>query len=135
MLGQILINIFINYINGGVKCTLSKFADDAKLWGAVDMPDRQDVIQRDLDRLEQRAQENLKRLNKANCKVLHLSCGNCHCQCKQVDERTEHSPAKKDGGVLVDGKLDMSQQFLLLAAQKANYILGCIERIVTSRSR
>jgi len=29
----------------------------------------QNVLQRDLDRLEQRAKENLRRFNKTNCKV------------------------------------------------------------------
>ena len=72
VLGQTLFNTFISDINREIKCTLSQFADDTKLCGAVNTLEGWDAIQRDLDRLGQWGKENLMRFNKPKCKVLHL---------------------------------------------------------------
>jgi len=71
------------------------------------------------------------KFNTEKCKVLHLGRNSAMNQYKLEATQLESSFAQKDLGVLMDTKLNTSQQCILVA-QKTNSILGCSRKRVAS---
>ena len=90
-------------------------------------------IQRDLDTGEKWAARSLMQFNKEKYKVLHLGRNNPRHQYILGATQLESSLAGKDLGVLVNTKLNISQQCALVA--KAAAILGCIRQSIGSSWR
>lgn len=85
-------------------------------------------------KLEEWGNENFRKFNKSKCKVWQLGQGNPRHKYGMGEELIESIPAEKELDVLVDEKLNMNQECVLID-QTANSIPSWIKSSVASRPR
>lgn len=109
--------------------SVSKFADDSRLNGAVDTLECRDAIQRDLGVLERWAHVNPMRFIRARFRILHLGRGNPQYQYRLGDQGLRVLQRRRTWGYWW-----MKDWTCAFTVQKANCVLGCIQRNMASRS-
>ncbi|CAM4536291.1 unnamed protein product [Lepidochelys kempii] len=134
VLGPILFNLFINDLGTKSGSVLIKFADDANLGGIANTEKDWDIIQEDLDDLVNWSNSNRMKFNREKRKVMHLGINNENFSYKVGTHQLEVMEEEKDLGVLVDYRMTMSRQ-CDMAVKKANVVLGCIRRDISSKDK
>ncbi|CAM5107583.1 unnamed protein product [Eretmochelys imbricata] len=134
VLGPILFNLFITDLSTKSGSVLIKFTDDTKLGGITNLEKDRDILQEDLDDLVNWSNSNRMKFNSEKCKVMHLGINNKNFSYKLGTHQLEVTEEEKDLGVLVDHRMTMSCQ-CDMAVKKANAVLGCIRRGISSRDK
>ncbi len=76
VLGPVLFLIYVNDLDDGLTCKVSKFADDTKITSKVISILDKELLQRDLDKLSNWARDWQMNFNVENCKVMHIGINN-----------------------------------------------------------
>jgi len=134
VLGLILFLIYINDLDNGVKNWILKFADDTKIFSAVNNNLDRSVFQKDLDNLLRWAEEWQMLFSVLKCKVMHLGYKN-HCYSYYMDgKQLDTAEEEKDLGIIITKDLKVSQQ-CKQAYAKASRMLGLINRSIKHKDR
>jgi hypothetical protein len=130
VLGPILFVTYINDMPDTVSSMCKLFADDTKLYRAIEQSQDIEVLQDDLFSLSGWSDEWLLRFNASKCKRMHLGSTNTQHEymlSRDSESALDVTTAEKDLGVFVDPDLSFRKHINTIV-NKANRIIGIIKR-------
>ena len=129
VLGPILFTIYINDLSDVVQNVAKLFADDIKLYAAVNNTNDVIKLQGDIDILMQWSKDWLLTFNKSKCKHIHFGPPN-NDKYQMGGDIITQSTEEKNLGITIDEKFKF-QIHINNQAKKANKRLGMIKRSFT----
>ena len=101
VLGPQLFTIYIDDLEEGAECRVTKFADDTKMSGKANCVEGVKRLQRDLDRLSEWARTWQMEYDVSKCEVIHFGRNNSRRDYYLKGEKLQHATVQRDLGVLV----------------------------------
>ena len=133
VLGPILFTIYVNDMDEGLTCKISKFADDTKITGRVTYADEKALLQSDLDRLVNWSTKWQMTYNIDKCKVLHIGSNNNRTNYSMNNTEISKVNKEKDLGVIICNDLKPGEHCKEVV-KTANKIVGFIGRTFEFKS-
>ena len=134
VLGPVLFLVYINDLDSRIISKLAKFADDTKLCKDVDNMEDVVALQKDLDCLNEWANDWQMSFNVDKCKVIHVGYNNKCNKYRLGNTELKSADNEKDLGVIIDNTLKFSKQ-CSTAVKSANRTLGLIKRTIKNRRK
>jgi hypothetical protein len=134
VLGPLLFVIYINDLDCNIVSKLCKFADDTKLGRSVKNVVEVDKLREDLNRIYQWSVDWQMLFNVDKCTVMHMGRTNLKNDYSLGGNVLKKIEQEKDLGVMINFNGKQSEQ-CLIAAKKANTVLGMIKRNISFKSK
>ena len=110
-MGTILFIIYVNDIDDGIACKISKFTDDTKIVNPVITEAQRQFIQKDLNTLVDWSHKWQMKFNLDKCHVLHMGNYNPLTSYSMKDVQLKSVDKEKDLGVIITSNLKPSPMY------------------------
>ena len=130
VLGPLLFLVFINDLPALLKTNCKLFADDSKLYSAVSSFEEHNILQEDLNRCQEWAEQWGMEFHPKKCKVLHYGKKNPRYNYQLGGQPISHYEEEKDLGIIITEDLHWDAH-IAMCIKKANTMIGMVKRTFT----
>ncbi len=110
VIGPVLFPIYVNDLDDGLTCNVSKFADDTKIASKVISTRDKKFLQKDLDKFSNRARDWQIKFNVEKCRGIHIGINNDNTKYLMSGVEPSVTITETDLGIMISDDLKPSNQ-------------------------